>query len=238
MFIASRLLLILGLVGAAVGLFFGAKGAITAHDAVQSVNRKGGDDESLFHAARLEGALDKVRANVGADGELLRLTVYPGYVMAEASTGSEDEGKSFRVQENGKVTKAPLTLTGPGRLADNVFALDKIDAKTIERLARAVAAKEHATLDDVAYVIATIQAGSGKPGINVYLKNSKFWQAALDGSGLSNPDKEARNALDNAAAAVDAATSTTTSAAKGADDLAACVQAAGGDVEKLQACSG
>ena len=241
MFIASRLLTMLGLIGAVVGIFFGVKGALTAHDAVQSVNRKGGDDQSLFHAARLDSVLDKVRDQVGADGKLLKLTVYPGYVMAEASTGSEDEGKAFRVQENGKVTKYPLTLTGPGRLADNVFDFSKIDAKTVERLTNQVAAKEHATLDDVGYVVATIQADSGKPGMNVFLKNSKHWRAALDGSGLSNPDQDARKALDNAAAAVENATSATKaaakSAAKPADDLAACVQEAAGDVEKLQACS-
>jgi len=241
----SRLLLVLGLIGAAVGIFFGVKGALIAHDAVSEVNRKGGDANSLFRADAFETALDKVRANVGANGELLELTVYPGYLMVDASTGSETEGQAFKVQESGRVTKIPLTLTGPGRLADNTFPLAKLHGSTIEQLAGDVAAKEHATLDDVSHIIATIQPDSGDPGLNVYLKNSRYWRAALDGSGLSNPDQEARKAIDNAAAAVDNAaasvdspTKATSGSAKSADDLAACVQAAGSDVVKLQACSG
>ena len=240
-FVQSRLLLMLGLIGAAVGIFFGVKGALIAQDAVSEVNRKGGDADSLFRAERFDSALDKVRANVGADGDLLELTVYPGYMMVEASTGSQEKGQAFKVQESGRVTKIPLTLTGPGRLADNVFPLSKLHGETIEQLAGDVAAKEHATLDDVSHIIATIQPDSGDAGLNVYLKNSRYWRAALDGSGLSNPDQAARKAIDDAEAAIDSATKATKATsgpAKRAGDLAACVQAAGTDVEKLQACSG
>ena len=242
MLFAPRILLILGLIGAAVGVFFGAKGALIAHEAVSEVNRKGGDADSLFRADRLAGALDKVRAEVGADGKLLELTIYPGYMMVEASTGSEDSGRSFKVQGNGEVVaERPLTLTGPGRLADNVFPLAKLDAAAIERVARAAAAKEHATLDDLSHIIATVQPDSGRAGLNVYLRNSRYWRAALDGSGLSNPTADARAAIDDAGDAVAAGQASGRAAAKAtnrAGDLAACVQAACTDVAKLQACSG
>lgn len=234
MIIASRPLFILGLLGAAVGLFFGVRGMLVAHEAVSEVNRKGGDTESLFRADRLETALDKVRANVGADGKLLQLNIYPGYLEVDASTGSEDQGRAFKVQGNGHVVDRPLTLTGPGRLKDNTFDLSTLDGKTVERLAGAVAAKEHATLDDVSHIIAMIQPDTGEPGWNVYLKNSRYWRAALDGSALSNPDQDARKALDNADKVLDNATGDAT---KSSGDLAACVQAAGGDVAKIQACS-
>src|SRR6185436_1199721 len=84
----------------------------------------------------------------------------------------------------------------PGKLADNVFPLAKVDPKAIEKVANETAAKEHLTLNDVTHVIVSIQADSGKPGIAAYTNNSRFWRAALDGSGLSNPDKDARKALD------------------------------------------
>ena len=116
MFIAHRLLLVLGLIGAAVGLFLGVRGMITAHEAVSSVNRKGGDAESLFHADRLDRALDKVRAKVGPDGKLRELTVYPGYLMVQATAGSNGDGRTFRVQGNGAVTKAPDIPTAAGLL--------------------------------------------------------------------------------------------------------------------------
>ena len=233
--ILSRPLYLLGLIGAAVGVLFGVKGMLAAHEAVSEVNRKGGDAASMFRADPLETALDKVRAKVGADGKLLQLNVYPGYVVVDASTGSEDRARGFKVQSNGRVIEHPVTLTGPGRLDDNTFVLSKLHGKTVEQLAAAVAAKEHATLDDVSHVIAMIQPDTGKPGWSVYLKNSRYWRASLDGSGLSNPDRDARAALDNAGKALDKATG---GATKPAGGLADCVQAAGSDVAKIQACSG
>ena len=226
MFIAHRMLLVLGLIGAAVGLFLGARGMITAHEAVSSVNRKGGDAESLFHADRLDRALDKVRAKVGQDGKLLELNVYPGYLMVEATAGSNDDGQAFRVQGNGAVTKVPFIPAG-GLRGDSAIALSQLDGKTVEELAKAVAAKEHGTLDDVTHIITMTAPGSGEAGWNVYLSSSKYWRAALDGSALSNPAQDAGKATTKAAGGT----------ADSAGDLAACMQAAGTSIAKIQACS-
>jgi hypothetical protein len=236
MFIGHRLLLLLGLIGAAVGLVIGVRGMITAHEAVKSVNRKGGDAESLFRADRLDSALDKVRAKVGSDGKLLELNVYPGYLMVEAGAGSHGDASAFRVQGNGHVTKVPAMPIGGAMLGGDAIELSKLEGKTVEGLAKAVAGKEHATLDDVTHIIATIQPGSGKPGWNVYLNNSKYWRAALDGSALSNPAEDVGKTL-NAASAVNAAAKPASGAATGADDLAVCMQAAGTDIAKIQACA-
>src|SRR5215218_7690877 len=116
MIILYRPLFFLGLLGAAVGVFFGVKGMLVAQEAVSEVNRKGGDAASMFRAERLDSALDKVRAKVGDDGKLLQLNIYPGYLDVNASTGSEDEGRAFKVQGDGRIIEHPLTLTGPGRL--------------------------------------------------------------------------------------------------------------------------
>ncbi|HWH93839.1 MAG TPA: hypothetical protein VNT03_08255 [Baekduia sp.] len=241
-----RALFVLGIVGALVGVFFGVKGAVTAKHAVDSVNRKGGDEQSMFHAKRLDAGLAKVRAEVGADGKLLQLNIYPGYIQVDASTGSEDKARSFRIQEDGKVDELPVTLTGPGRLADNVFALAEVDTAIVEKLAGQAAAKEHSDLDDVSHVVVMIEPDSGTPGINVYLKNSRYWRAALDGSGLSNPDQQARKTIDgvqktlsglDAGKAPAPATAAPDTAAPGAEDLATCITAAGTDATKIAACT-
>lgn len=242
-----RSLTVLGLIGAVVGIFFGVKGAVTAKHATDAVNRKGGDAKSQFHADRLSKSLDKVRAEIGADGELLSLNVYPGYIAVDASTGSEDKARSFRIQEDGRVDKLPVTLTGPGKLQDNVFPLAKVDTKVVEKLAGQAAAKEHLGLDDVSHIVVTIQPDSGKPGIAVYLSNQRFWRASLDGSGLSNPDVQARKAmdgvqqtldgLDNSAAPKTSAAGAATSAATPKTGLSACLSAAGTDVAKVTACT-
>ena len=242
-----RALFVLGLAGALVGVFFGAKGALTAKHAVDSVNRKGGDEQSMFHAERLAAGLDKVRAKVGADGQLLALNIYPGYLVVDASTGSEDKGRSFRVQEDGKVDELPVTLTGPGRLKDNVFALDQVDTAVVERIAGRAAAREHLGLDDVTHVAVALEPDSGRPGINVYLDNSRYWRAALDGSGLSTPDQDARRTLDGvektlsdlqpASAAAAPGAPTAKPAASGATDLPSCLAAAATDTAKIAACT-
>jgi hypothetical protein len=237
-----RSLTILGLIGAAVGLFFGVKGAVTAKHATDSVNRKGGDAKSQFHADRLTKSLDKIRAEVGADGQLLSLNIYPGYIQADAATGSEDKGRSFRIQEDGRVDELPVTLTGPGALKDNVFPIDRVDTKVVEKLAGQAAAKEHLGLDDVSHVIVTIQPDSGKPGIAVYLKNQRFWRASLDGTGLSSPDADARKAMDGVQQTLDgldnsAAPKADAGAATPKTDLSSCLTAAGTSAAKITACT-
>jgi hypothetical protein len=232
-----RALTFLGLLGAAVGIFFGAKGALTAKDAVDSVNAKGGDSSSMFHAENLDKGLGKVRAKVGADGQLLQLNVYPGYIVVDASSGSEDKGRSFRVQQNGKVQELPVTLTGPGRLKDNVFPISKLSSDTVEKLANETAAKEHTDLDGITHIVAMIDPVSGNPTINVYASNSRYWHAGLDGKNLANVDQDARKTLDDVNKTVAAATSKTSAAADSAGDLSACVAAAGVDAAKVAACT-
>jgi hypothetical protein len=237
-----RSLTVLGLIGAAVGLFFGVKGAVTAKHASDSVNRKGSDPQSQFHADRLDRSLNKIRAKVGADGRLLALNVYPGYIQADAATGSEDKGRSFRIQEDGRVDELPVTLTGPGRLKDNVFGIDAVDTKVVEKLAGQAAAKEHLDLDGVSHIVVTIQPDSGKPGIAVYLSNQRFWRAALDGTGLSSPDADARKAMDGVQQTLDgldnsAAPKADAGAAAPKPDLSSCLTAAGTDAAKITACT-
>ena len=230
MFIANRILAGLGVIGAVVGMFFAVQGALKAHNAVQSVKRDGGDADSLFRADKFDSALDKVRARVGEDGKLLGLNVYPGYMMAEATDGSE--GRAFRVQFNGHVAKVPFASAGA--LGDAAIPLSRLDGKTVQKVAEAVAGKGGGTLDDISHIILTKQPATGKAGWSVYLGDSKHWLASLDGSDVSNP---ADAALATAAKAQTAA-EPAAGVASSADDLAACVQRAGTDIAKIQACSG
>jgi len=232
-----RSLTILGVVGALVGVYFGAKGLVTAKHATDSVNRKGGDSQSLFHSGNLDKALGKVRAKVGDDGRLLSLTVYPGYLVVDASSGSQDKGRTFRVQEDGDVRELPLSLTGPGQVKDNVFPIASLKTSVVEKLADRAAAKEHLDLDGVTHIVAMIEPDSGKPGINVYLNNQRFWRAALDGKGLSTPDQDASKAVDNAQQAAKDATAQSSAASSSATSLAQCLQSAGTDTAKIQACT-
>lgn len=232
-----RALTFLGILGAAIGIFFGAKGALTAKSAVDSVNAKGGDSSSMFKAANLDEGLGKVRAKVGADGQLLQLNVYPGYLVVDASSGSEDKGRTFRVQQDGKVQEMPVTLTGPGRLKDNVFPIAKLNPSVVEKLANETAAKEHTDLDGITHIVAMIDPVSGTPQVNVYASSSRYWHAGLDGKDLANVDQDARKTLDDVSKTVDAATSQSRATASSAGDITACVSASGLDAAKVAACA-
>jgi hypothetical protein len=233
-----RVLTLLGVVGALAGVYFGARGVVTAKHAQDSVNRKGADSRSMFHAARLESGLDKVRAKVGNDAQLLSLDVYPGYLVVDAAAGSEDKGRSFRIQEDGKVQELPVNLVGPGKLKDNVFPIDKVDPKAVEKVAVATAAKQHVGgLDGVTHINVGLAAGTGDAGIAVYTNNDKFMRAALDGSGLADPVQQARATLDGAEKTEAAVSSQASAATSSASNLSTCITSAGTDAAKIAACT-
>lgn len=233
-----RVLTLLGVVGALAGAYFGVKGVITAKHAEDSVNRKGGDSKSMFHADRLEAGLDKVRAKVGNDGQLLSLDVFPGYLVVDAAAGSEDKGRSFRIQEDGKVQELPVNLVGPGKLKDNVFPIDKVDPKVVQKVAEQTAAKRHVGgLDGVTHINIGLAPVSGDAGIAVYTNDDKYMRAALDGSGLADPTQQAKATLDSAAKTEQAVDSQVSAASSSASRLSTCITSAGTDAAKIAACT-
>jgi hypothetical protein len=230
-----RALTLLGVVGALAGAYFGIRGMNTAKHAQDSVNRKGGDAKSMYHADRLESGLDKLRAKVGNDGQLLSLDVYPGYLVADAAAGSQDKGRSFRIQEDGKVQELPVNLVGPGKLKDNVFPIDKLDPKVVQKVAEQTAAEQHVGgLDGVTHIDVGLTAMSDGASIAVYTDNDKFMRAALDGSGLADPVKQAAATLDDTEKAISSATP---GAASSATSVSTCITSAGTDAAKIAACA-
>jgi len=188
-----------------------------AKDTIDDVTVKGGASDSYYQSANLSSALDKITSKAGDDA--IEVTVYPGYVQADASTGSETSGKRYRVSKDGDLKEASLKLTGPGKLADNVFPFSDVNADTIDSTVAAVAKKAGKTLDDVTYVALRIGVVSGKPEMNIYVSGGGYYTANLDGSGIKNPAGDAKKATAKA------------------EDTVQCVKDAGSDVTKIQACA-
>ena len=184
------------------------------------LTKKGDAEDSLLRANNLNKALGTLTGKVGSDAEAIEVDVYPGYLAADISTGSEDEGKRYRVAgPDGDAEEAKLQLTGPGKLADNVFPLSDVSADTVADTANAAAEKAGKTLADVTYVTIRVGVTSGKPEINVYLGGGDFYSAGIDGSGLKDVTGEAKDALSDAQKTAD------------------CIKQAGTDVSKLQDCA-
>jgi hypothetical protein len=189
----------------------------TAKDTIDDLTVKGSASNSFYKASNLSTALGKITDKAGDDA--IEVSVYPGFVQADASTGSEAQGKRYRVNSDQKLTEADLKLTGPGKLADNIFPFADVNADTVDSTIAAVAEKAGKTIDDVTFVIIRVGVVSSKPQMNVYVSGGGYYTANLDGSDIK----------DVGAAAKKAATT--------AEDAVQCIKDANGDVTKIQACA-
>lgn len=184
------------------------------------LTKKGDAEDSLLRSSNLAKALGTLSEKAGSDADAIEVDVYPGYLQADISTGSEDEGKRYKVAgPDGDAEEAKLQLTGPGKLAENIFPLSDVDATTVADTATAAAEKAGKTLGDVTYVTIRIGITSGKPEINVYLGGGAFYTAGIDGSGLKDVAGDAKQA------------------ASDAQDTADCIKQAGTDVSKITDCA-
>lgn len=189
----------------------------TAKDTIDDATVKGSASDSFFKSSNLSTALGKITDKAGDDA--IEVTVYPGYVQADASTGSETSGKRYRVNNDQDLTEAGLKLSGPGKLADNVFPFSDVNADDIDNTVAAVAKKAGKTLDDVTYVSIRIGVVSGKPEMNIYVNGGGFYTANLDGTGIKDTGGDAKKAAGDA------------------EDTVNCIKDAKGDVTKIQACT-
>lgn len=223
-------LLISGLITLAVFGFVGSKALDAfdqADDALEEANASASDEGSLLRGPALADALAKLKEEDGGAKDVLRITVYPSYVSAEVSTGSEDDAKGYKVQKDGDVVPFGVTLTGPGKLADNVFPLADVDPKALDTIIAGVTKRDASLgLDDVSHALAGIDPVSGKADWKVYFGGAAYYTANLDGSNL----REGGAAPSQTATQADDAVSD-------AKKITDCLAKAAGDVEAVQACT-
>ncbi len=226
MFFNPLRLLVSGLITLAVFGFVGFKALDAfdqAGDALDEASASAADEGSLLRGNDLAAALKTLEQEAGSGKDVLQVTVYPTYLAAEVSTGSEDDAKGYKVERDGDVQPFGVSLTGPGKLADNVFPLADLDPEALDRVVAAATKKDPSlSLDDVTHAIAGIDAISGKPDWKVYFGGASFFTANLDGSDV-------RKGGSAPAAADDAVADATL--------ISDCLAMAAGDVEAVQACT-
>jgi len=238
-------LIVSGLITLAVLGFVGFKAQDAfdqADDALEEASAKASDEGSLLRGAALADALATLKDETDGAKDALRITVYPTYLSAEVSTGSEDEAKGYKVQKDGDVQPFGVTLTGPGKLADNVFPIADIDPKALDAVVAAAAEQDPSLgLDDVTHAIAGIDSISGKADWKVYFGGSTYYTANLDGTDVRKggapatttavPDAgDVEDAVEDASEQADEAVSD-------AQEVTDCIAKAAGDVAAIQACT-
>jgi hypothetical protein len=171
-------LLILG--GGFAGAYIGVDGLIGANHAKAAMARQGGDPASLLHATHLIPALNAVGDKAGNEALLRRLTIYPGYLVADVVAGHGQAAESVRVQDDGDVRVLPA----PDVADHGTVALADVDPHAVESMAREAARREHTDLDGVHDAIVAVDPPSRKQRITAYLDDEHVWEAQLDGGGL------------------------------------------------------
>jgi hypothetical protein len=187
--------------------------------------------QSLYRADNFGAALSALEERAGQNPELLKVGVHPWMAEFQVKEGKQAKGYRYHAK-NGQMGEFKVKLVGPGSLEGSQFPYRTVSAGVTEKLAAAVAKRDGALR--VTYMM--IEGGliDGDPVWSVNAESDErtgiVFQADPDGSGLADPTQRAldRSGADNG--------STDGSAANDAPSQAACVQQAGGDVAKVQAC--
>jgi hypothetical protein len=104
-------------------------------------------DGDYLSAASFGSVVAQIKARVGADGELLDLTVTKqGGGNVKYRTGDRAAGFQWGPGHDG-LEPVKVTLVGSGKLSDNVFPIAKLQPGATTKLAAAVMAKAGAGFD-------------------------------------------------------------------------------------------
>lgn len=200
-------------------------------------------DESLYRQESFAKALDEVRERAGSGAELLKVGVLP--YMAEFQVAVDGKPKGYRYYaKNGETGEYKVKIVGNGSIAGAEFAFDTVDAGITTKLASAVVERDGAL--SVTNMNLERDLTDGKLAWSVNAESDErtgiVFQARPDGSGLADPTAFARRAAGGQGGS-SGSTSPVADPATDAPDVsdlsakADCIQAAGTDVAKLQACT-
>jgi hypothetical protein len=185
------------------------------------------DSQSLYRTENFDAALSALEDHAGANPELLSVGVQP--YMAEFQVKDGQKAKGYRYYaKNGEMGEFKVKLIGPGSIDGSQFPYETVRVGITQKLAAAVARRD----GGLRVTNMTIQRGIIE-GDLVWSVNSEsdartgiVFQADPDGSGLADATERALERADTKSG------SPTTDALSQAD----CLQQAGGDVAKVEAC--
>lgn len=215
----------------------------TANDVSQGPGH-GADQGSLYRTANLTKALDAMRKQIGASGQVTTFKLEPASIKSEI----QKDGKAQTLIINSKFSPTPVAI---GASVSAPFALNKIHADVPEKIVNALASKG-VTLKDVDYFVVTDLEGHTR--WLVYTTDNGTFQAnfagggvkplgagAVSGAGASttagggsvSASSVAKDAQKQASQAAAAAKSTE----KSVQSMQDCVTKAGTDATALQKCA-
>jgi hypothetical protein len=229
--------------GLTIGLALSAIALAACGGSSGGTSTNGNDD--LFTTAGFQKAFDAVKDKAGENGQALQVQITEGGADFKLRNGEQATGF---VYTGGDLHDEQVQVVGPGSLNGQDFPFSEIDPAAIDKIVTGV--KSQGDVSDLKVTVMTLEKspvdgqlkwtinaeGGGRTGL--------VYNADPDGSNVTNP-------LGGIAGAGSGTTSTSTSGGgsnsasggvtapngKTPAEIAQCVQQAGTDVSKIQACA-
>jgi hypothetical protein len=194
-------------------------------------------NEALLTSAGFEKALESVKEESGDDAPILQIQITQGGADFKIRDGEQATGFIYT---GGELHDEEVDVIGPGTLEGQDFPLTEVDAAAIDRIVSGV--NEQAGIPDINVTVMTLE----KNAVDGELK----WVVNAEGGGRAglvynaNPDGSNVTSPTGSIAGTGTGGGDTGEESGGgeapagsASEIAECVQNAGGDVAKIQACT-
>jgi hypothetical protein len=214
--------------------------AVAACGSSDSVSNEGNED--LFTTAGFQKALDAVTDKAGENAQALQVQITEGGADFKLRSGEQATGF---VYTGGDLHDEKVDVIGPGSLDGQDFPFSEIDPAAIDRIVSGV--KQESGASDLNVTVMTLEKsqidGTLKWTINAEGggRTGLVYNAEPDGSNVTSPLGDiAGSGSDSATTPTDTSASSggvTAPNGKTPAEIANCIQQAGTDVSKIQACT-
>jgi hypothetical protein len=184
----------------------------------------------LFTSAGFQKAYDAVKDKAGENAQVLQVQITAGGADFKLRNGEQATGF---VYTGGDLHDEKVDVIGPGSLEGQDFPYSEVDPAAIDKIVSGV--KSESGVNDLKVTVMTLERSSVDGKLKWAINAEGGGRAGLvynaepDGSNVTSP------LGDIAGSGSSGGTSST--GAKSPQDIANCIQRAGTDVSKIQACS-
>ena len=233
------------------GLIFGAALSAIALAACggsggSNVSTNGNSD--LFTTAGFQKALDAVKGKAGDNAQALQVQITEGGADFKLRNGEQATGF---VYTGGALHDEKVDVIGPGSLEGQDFPFSEIDPAAIDKIVSGV--KQQAGVNDLKVTVMTLEKsavdgqlkwtinaeGGGRTGLvyNAEPDGSSVTSPLGDIAGSGSSGTSTSGASTSGTSSTEASGGITTPSGKTPAEIAQCIQQAGTDVSKIQACA-
>jgi hypothetical protein len=187
-------------------------------------------NQDLFTTAGFQKAYDAVADKAGENAQVLQVQVTED--RADFKLRSGEQATGF-VYTGGDLHDEKVEVIGPGSLEGQDFPFSEVDPAAIDKIVSGV--KSESGVNDIKVTVMTLE----KSAVDGQLK----WTINAEGAGRTglvyNAEPDGSNVTSPLGDVAGSGSSggTSTNGGKSAQDIANCIQQAGTDVSKIQACT-